>query len=326
MTTTDANPGMSGLGQGPTIARVVEANRVQAADRLVAVSAGGQRDAGRRFLKAAAEHSVSLQHFWASIGARGEVREVCLAVPGAGRTAMVFVSSPDSHERQQEAADVVRKACGALEGLVLAQALLEAHETAPRRVLELAGFQSLDELIYLRRPRPAPREIGPASELIRQLPPGVELRSYTQRDESALKRALEETYIGTLDCPELCGVRSMEDVLDSHRASGRGDQSLWWLVIENGEVHGAVLFNPSPEQSSIELVYFGLAPSMRGRGLGTPLLKIALSQLAGRKEHVVCCAVDARNTPARKLYEKLGFSEFGRRKAMILPLAGAKRP
>ena len=77
--------------------RVPEDMHITAADALVRESATGQPSAGRRFLATARQHSISLDHFWMSIATGEEVaRNACLLVPGAGHTAMMFLSTPRS--------------------------------------------------------------------------------------------------------------------------------------------------------------------------------------------------------------------------------------
>lgn len=307
--------------EGPAfdIVRVDARLQEKAAARLVAFSST-DRTAGRRFLDAAKTHAIDLTHFWASVSrSKGAVREACLLVPGSGQTAMAFLSNPAAPDSQRELGAVADRACRSLEGFRLAQALVEPAETGAQAALLSAGFTRLDELLYLRRPRPAPAEFDPAAEAAR-LPDAVTLTTWSPGDDAALESALEASYIDTLDCPELCGLRPLTDVIASHRATGQWDPRLWWIVREHGTPRGAVLFNPCPDQSSIELVYLGLGPTLRGRGLASALLRIGLSALARREEAAVTCAVDARNTPARRLYERAGFVEFGRRVALVRAL------
>ena len=39
--------------------------------------------------------------------------------------------------------------------------------------------------------------------------------------------ALDRSYVDTMDCPELCGMRATADILASHKATGEFDPSLW---------------------------------------------------------------------------------------------------
>ena len=60
---------------------------------------------------------------------------------------------------------------------------------------------------------------------------GVRVEAFRDgEDDEALMAALERSYVDTLDCPELCGLREKRDVLDSHRSTGKFDPNLWWLV------------------------------------------------------------------------------------------------
>jgi len=64
-----------------------------------------------------------------------------------------------------------------------------------------------------------------------------------------------------------------------------------------------------------ELLRLGVAPEMRGGGLGRALLDAALAEL-GRGGRPVChLEVRAGNEAARRLYESSGFRAVGRRRA-----------
>jgi hypothetical protein len=151
-------------------------------------------------------------------------------------------------------------------------------------------------------------------------PEGAAVEPYRPDADEVMVRLLDETYIDTLDCPGLFGLRQTEDILQGHRASGQFDPSLWTILHLHGRPVGVLLLNPAPASRAIELVYMGLAPSARGRGLGTHLLNHGLSRLAGRREHTVTLAVDDCNAPARALYRRAGFRPVLRRRALIRPL------
>ena len=132
--------------------------------------------------------------------------------------------------------------------------------------------------------------------------------------------AVLASYEDTLDCPKLFGLRDPPDILAGHRATGRFDPSLWTLLRVDTKPVGVVLLNPFPEQRTIELVYLGLAPVVRGRGFGRQLLRHALHLLQGRRERVVTLAVDENNGPALKIYREAGFRSELRRVALIRSL------
>lgn len=312
------------------VLRIPPELRLEAAQALVgrAARAAGidEQEAGRRFLVSTINHAIDLTHFWGSVEnapGRGElglrVRQAALAVPskpGTGRTAMVFTSHPENEAEQGEVAAVIDGACAEIPGVRLAQGLLEQDETGALAAFRKAGFRGVGDLLYLRRAWSPPEPPDGAG-----WPPGVEVTRWSEGDDNALALALDRSYVETLDCPELCGLRETRDVLDSHRAAGKWDPALWWLVRSAGEPAGALLLNPSPAQGHVELVYLGLAPELRGRGMARRLMQAGLAALAGRPERDVTLAVDTRNAPALRLYESLGFKAFARRTALVRPIA-----
>lgn len=214
----------------------------------------------------------------------------------------------------------------------MAQALTEPAHAWAQEAFLAAGFMHVGNLTYLRRgpvswiATPAPN-LGDAAEL--RTFASLEAAAGRKAAEAAFGAALEASYEQTLDCPELCGLRSISDVLDSHRATGQFDPRLWWVMLGGDAAAapaerkplGCLLLNPCKDQQTIELVYIGLAAEARGRGWAKPLLLHGMSvALQGRRGYEVACAVDDRNTPARNLYASLGFRESGHRVALVKPL------
>lgn len=62
-----------------------------------------------------------------------------------------------------------------------------------------------------------------------------------------------------------------------------------------------------------EILSIAIAESHRGRGLSHQLLLTHLGHLAGRGVRKVFLEVEENNLPARRLYERAGFSVVGRR-------------
>jgi len=62
-----------------------------------------------------------------------------------------------------------------------------------------------------------------------------------------------------------------------------------------------------------EILSVAIAPNRRGRGLSRRLLDLHLRRLAGLGVRTVFLEVDENNTPARRLYQRRGFYEVGRR-------------
>ena len=303
-----------------------------------------------------------------------QVRQVVLGVVGSGRTAMLFVSGPDRRagmwggaaklrllgvgsaplaEAKRERIALIHHACEELSRpgkdvrarAVLAQSLLEQREVDAGEALVLAGFQRLGELAYMRRPL---SKSGPGRALEQAgdptWPDSLRVRSveellcegHSQTQVDAwLGEALDRSYMDTQDCPELCGMRAMPDVLESHKSVGVFDPSLWWIVFDRANrAMACLLLTVCPEMDSVELVYLGLAPEVRGHGLGSMLLSFGLRRLydgslratAGADQLRIAgtggmtCAVDSRNASAVKLYRRAGFERFGVRVPYVRPL------
>jgi RimJ/RimL family protein N-acetyltransferase len=78
------------------------------------------------------------------------------------------------------------------------------------------------------------------------------------------------------------------------------------LVEVNDIVHGHLMLIPLEGAGSVELAIY-LQQSIRGRGIGTAMNKLAvnLAGLAGYKK--VWLSVEVTNVPAIKSYQKAGF-------------------
>ena len=247
-----------------------------------------------------------------------------MIVPGSGRSACVFVSEDDSspEDEREERIRVVRVACEAAferlgDRVRLMQALPDPREQTAIDAFAGAGFVSVGTLMYLAGPLPPKMRQVP-------MPAGCFAQSLGRVNGDASLRSricalLDRTYAGTLDCPELCGLRDTGDVLDSHLSAGKYKPGLWLILTKAGEDLGCCFLNVTSGGSGAELVYLGLVPEARGRGLAKALLSTALQRVAGHGAHEVCCAVDERNAPAIRLYTDFGLSPIGTRIALVLP-------
>jgi len=124
---------------------------------------------------------------------------------------------------------------------------------------------------------------------------------------------LEQTYIDTLDCPALDGVRPMSDVLEGYRRQGRHAPDDWYFVQQQGVDVGALLLAEHPGYGNWELVYMGVIPTARGQKLGDAIIRLALEVAARRGAERLVLAVDEHNAPALRAYERAGFVTWDRR-------------
>lgn len=289
-------------------------------DRLeeaIRVLVRGDRAAAARFLDFAAASSLTLQHVWTLSDSAGRIDATALAAPAAGRTATVFASRAAVPSR----ADAVGRLVSAtVEGLRetevdLAQALLDPADPAEESIFTSGGFQRLAELDYLERPVPRFGSIP-----VPDLPDGVAIEPWRADERDRLETLLTRSYENTLDCPGLAGLRRTADILDGHLASGSPIPQAWHILRIAGRDAGALLFNRNTEGTTIELVYLGLAPEARGRGLGRALLTFGLSALDDDPARNIVLAVDRANLPASGLYRRLGFRFALRRIALVRPV------
>jgi ribosomal protein S18 acetylase RimI-like enzyme len=193
------------------------------------------------------------------------------------------------------------------------QVILEPTQTAVRDDLNQTGFRHLTDLTYMLF------AVGPrAGESVF---PSLELETFEEANAERFVDVLARTYEGTLDCPELDGWRSPREALAAHRATGKFDPGLWWIVREEQRDAGLLLINEHPEEDLFEIVYVGVAPEFRGRGLGRRLIESARHEALRRSRSLVL-AVDGRNRVARKIYQSLGFLDLSIQAVHIRPKQG----
>ncbi|MEO1007963.1 MAG: GNAT family N-acetyltransferase [Planctomycetota bacterium] len=334
-TTTDTPADAGGFAPRPLPAAL----RFSAAERLVEDSGPSARSQARQIAASLAAPAAAPDLAWATVGPAGRtVREVAVAFLTPGRSAVLVASRPVSadDERIDERAACIRATCEHLAGLPgqpvgIVQSLPATEEIWAVQSLEAAGWQVVGELAYLRRPIVLPDFLEESGAAGAELPRGVELEPVRATDatDDELRRVLEgleRSYEDTMDCPGLCGLRSTADILASHAAIGDPALAIWRVVAAGGRPEGAMLLAGLADQRCYELVYVGVSPALRQRGLGSALLRRALGTLANRlgpaaaRRWSLRCAVDVANLPATRLYQRLGFRAFDYRVACVMPL------
>ena len=109
-------------------------------------------------------------------------------------------------------------------GLDLAQvALNEDQFEQDKTLLEKAGYRHLADLLYL----------ASTPEMMPSVPPEspLEFKPYEETEYERLACLVEATYQGTLDCPRLNGVQSIDTVLDGYAKQHLGGEA-------SNRVHG----------------------------------------------------------------------------------------
>ncbi len=288
---------------------------------LAAMLPGDRRDRSRarRFVAYAQANAVPLDLLFGVVDRRGRITLASLAVPSSGRTAMLFHTCPRSSDEVAPIGRLINHVCHetSRRNVAIAQVLVERGAQLERSALESGGFHKLADLSYLERPCSG----QPLQDIATPNWPGEHtFEPYSDAHREDWITALDASYVDTLDCSGLLGLRQTADILDGHLGTGRFDPSLWQLLRIDGRPVGVIMFNPASTGDTIELVYTGLAAEARGQGIGRLLLHMGLQLLRGRDERSITLAVDEANQPALRLYESFGFRRVLRRLAMIRPL------
>lgn len=250
----------------------------------------------------------------------GRLRFAILPIVSPGATALLLSGGEaPSPPRAPDFAALVQSVLGPLRqgGLALAQLLIEPTEAPLIEAYVACGFERMAELIYLGL---TVRQAPPVD-----LPPGFVLAGWSEPTRPLFAQAIAESYRDSLDCPRLTGLRTMDEVIASHQASGVFAPEGWTVLMEGDRPVGVCLVNRASALDSVELVYLGLAPSVRGRGLGAALFRHALGLCQRLGDGRLMLAVDAKNHPAQKLYYRYGMHRICCRAAMLNDLRGARR-
>jgi mycothiol synthase len=236
---------------------------------------------------------------------------VCLPVPGASGLLWPPQVRQDPRARQVED-ELARHAAAWLRGrgAKLGQALLAPAEVHLAPPLERNGFVHVTSLWYMRHDLKLPYGLVRA-------PDRLAYRSYQEGDPDVFHQTLLRTYEETLDCPEVNGVRDLEEILQGHRAQGVYDPGRWWLALDGDRPVGVLLLADVPEWEAWEVAYVGVVPEARRRSWGRELMHRALRAAHASEVTHLALSVDARNRPAWKLYLDLGFEAYDCREVYL---------
>jgi mycothiol synthase len=236
---------------------------------------------------------------------------ICLPVPGASALFWPPRSVADSDPIAREDRLLAR---GLLwvrgRGAKLSQSLLTVEEVALAGSLLRNGFRHVTRLWYL-----AVEVNGPVAQ--QSSSSSLEYHSYGPEKASTFHATLLRTYEGTLDCPEISGLRNVEEVIEGHQAQGRFNPARWWLALEAGRPAGVLLTTEMPQTGDWDVSYLGITPDLRRRGFGREVMNKALQEARMAGINRLTLSVDARNGPALHLYRNLGFVPYDCREVYL---------
>jgi len=200
------------------------------------------------------------------------------------------------------------------------QIILDPDDHPRQKICSQMGFRQLTDLIYLHRSGDTqPANCAP--------PDNISWLTYDKSNHSLFKQLITQTLEDSLDSPELKKLRKLEDLISSLKTTDRFEPSYWRLLKckdssksnkknQQDEPAGTLLLAPTPQRDAIEIIYLGVVPQMRGKGLGKALLNEAVNLAKQTGVKSVLVSIDCRNNPARKLYEKFGFKSLLRRSVL----------
>lgn len=274
--------------------------RGDVAEPVVELQAAAGRQAGARLLVFG--------------GYRGRrLESAVVAYDGGGSSALVYVPRLQPSASQRTAVSdcllALHTVCKVRKIKIL-EALLESDAHDAARSLEGAGFRYLTRLVYLSRQIPGQQvDVKVADD--------VQWLSYTAEREELFCRALDASYAESLDCPELTGLRTAEEILAGHRASGLFDPAHWWVVTRESQPVGVLLLCGVPGRAALEIAYIGVAQPVRGTGVANALVQRAIEAVRSVNAVTLTLAVDRRNLPARRLYQRWFFRPVAMRDAWV---------
>jgi ribosomal protein S18 acetylase RimI-like enzyme len=266
------------------------------------------------FFHLAAKRRIDVSQMWVARNNRGLVW-AALPVVNPGRTMLLFTPAQSRFSAGEAAAQMLNQLWThyGQRDVHWAQVLIDPEQTPARRFFADQGFFEIAELIYLQG---HPHRSAKAAKLL----PGMHWQTYGPDTHGLFAQTILESYQESLDCPRLSGLRNIEDIIAGHKATGEFDPALWRLLCENGQPRGVLLLSRVVMTDAMELVYLGLPPASRGRGLAGLLMQEALHLIVRDNRRRLTLAVDSKNAPALRLYYGQGMQRLTSKIAMIRDL------
>jgi mycothiol synthase len=263
------------------------------------------------FINAAAQRRINVHAAWVVQNANRILWSI-LPVINPGRTCLLLAPGDLPDHTFPAATQLLNQIFRSLiaNGIHLSQVLLEPAHVRPRRLFAANHFKEIAELIYLQGFIPKSLPPAPITDQMRWL-------AYSPQTHDLFANTIIQTYENSLDCPALSGLRDIDDILAGHQATGEFDPNNWQLLVDHQTPLGTVLLSRIPQTDVMELVYLGLTPQARHRGLGTTLIRHAMHLTLNDQRRKISLAVDSKNTPALKLYHRSGLQQVATRHALI---------
>jgi ribosomal protein S18 acetylase RimI-like enzyme len=194
-------------------------------------------------------------------------------------------------------------------GVKVCQAFASAEEVPDMIGLERHGFRHTTQLVFMLH------EVDRAEDRT-QSRNRAEGEYYRAAIREEFVTTLLATHTDTLDCPELNGSRTNDELVAGFELPGVAPVSARHFLAKVEDTPIGVLVT-NPGDGALELTYLGVVPSARRRGYGNQLVRRVLFDAVAMDFSTVTLSVDARNAPAMKLYARHGFVEYDRREVWL---------
>lgn len=171
-------------------------------------------------------------------------------------------------------------------------------KSAARHLAQVLGLSLFRELRQLRRPL-QPLDIPDGA-----LPAGVTVRTFVPGQDDSAWLAVNSAAFA--HHPEQGGLTQRD--LDDRKAEPWFDPAGFFLAERDGELIGFHWTKVHAEERIGEVYVVGIRPDAQGGGLGRALTAIGLRHLAAAGLPTAMLYVDADNTAAVTVYERLGFT------------------
>jgi ribosomal protein S18 acetylase RimI-like enzyme len=229
----------------------------------------------------------------------------------SGNIAVFWLPQLVDGEERETAHKLAAAVVAALDetAIEMAQTFASTPSEETVKVLRHIGFRYLAELLYMS---------ADLAKFPVAAPPGeLEYVEYQSTDRGRLMELIGRTYMGTLDCVDLDGVRDLDHVINGYQATGVFRPENWLFVQNGGQDVGVLLLADHPKGRHWELMYMALVPEARGRGWGRQITRYAQWLARGVNVERIVVAVDAANMPAVKMYRECGFELWDRRVVFV---------
>jgi mycothiol synthase len=244
--------------------------------------------------------------------ANGTLLGAMVCLPVAGASGLVWPPQAATGGDQRKIEDALLTYAIAWlrqRGAKMGQTLLAREESGLAASLKRQGFVHITNMWYMRhelRSLPARTPVAPA----------LTYETYRDGDRSLFHQILWQSYDQTEDCPEVNGVRTLQEIVAGHQAQGKYDPAHWWLAFQAGRAVAVLLVAEIPEEGW-DLSYLGVIPEARRRGVGREITRKALQEARAAGAGQLTLAVDTRNLAAWNLYRELGFEPFDQREVYL---------